>query len=106
MAPEPAPCRLCDLSFTGVRRASSIDPSICDDCVLRLGITRLPPPRRRAVPCVRCNGMRFVRSMPREFSGDTDTAYPMAVSTPAWITDRLIRAGKDVAKGRPWHGAG
>jgi hypothetical protein len=60
-------CRVCEVSHhfphpTGV----------CQECRDKLGITVMPPPQRRAMPCRCCNGMKFVRAIPREY---TETQY-------------------------------
>jgi len=41
---------------------------MCTPCSNRLGVVVMPPARRRAVPCRGCNGMKFVRAIPREIS--------------------------------------
>ncbi len=41
---------------------------MCTLCSNRLGVIVMPPARRRAIPCRGCNGMKFVRAIPREIS--------------------------------------
>ena len=59
-------CRLCEEEII------YDDPveiaGICVRCVDTLGLIPMPPPRRRAAPCQRCNGMKFVRAIPREYT--------------------------------------
>ena len=33
-----------------------------------LGVIEMPPMRRRASPCLKCNGQKFVRVIPREYT--------------------------------------
>lgn len=42
---------------------------MCTPCGNRLGVVVMPPARRRALPCRGCNGMKFVRAIPREIFG-------------------------------------
>src|SRR5262245_17353580 len=57
-------CPLCDLCTlrTGAERAMNA----CEVCALELGLVPMAGSRRPPVPCERCNGMRFVRVIPRE----------------------------------------
>lgn len=41
---------------------------ICNDCMDKVGIIEMPPARRPARPCMKCNGMKFVRVIPREYT--------------------------------------
>lgn len=41
---------------------------MCSQCSNRLGVIVMPPARRKAIPCRGCNGMKFVRAIPREIS--------------------------------------
>lgn len=52
-------CKLCDTNPTAPN-------GLCEPCMAKLGIIEMPPPRRRAAPCVKCNSLRFVRVIPRE----------------------------------------
>lgn len=52
-------------------------------CARRLGLRMLPPPRRPAVPCTRCNGMVFVRVLPRVYGV---TAHATATGVPMTLT--------------------
>ena len=55
-------CRVCEAPM----QAESI--RVCFQCREKLGITELPPATRRTLPCRCCNGMKFVRAVPREYS--------------------------------------
>jgi hypothetical protein len=87
-------------------------------CASRLGLRLLPPPRRPAVPCTRCNGMRFVRVLPRQYSTgwmyiDMNTApimhsvgVPMTLTaTPPPVQKHVIRADT-VQEPGPFDGLG
>lgn len=41
---------------------------MCSPCANRVGVVAMPPARRKAIPCRGCNGMKFVRAIPRELS--------------------------------------
>ena len=49
--------------------------SVCEPCASKAGAIAMPPPRRRAAPCMRCNHTKLVRVVPRELVDDT--AGPM-----------------------------
>lgn len=78
---------------------------ICDKCARRQGRRPFPPSRRPPVPCTRCNGQRFVRVMPREYtndmwrhdSGPRQHAVPMALTAEPRTSERWIRDGRSVA---------
>lgn len=65
----------------------------------------MPPPQRRAMPCRCCNGMKFVRAIPREFTA-AEYARPSTAQMAATYepkkqprTSRIFtdREGYDVA---------
>jgi hypothetical protein len=59
----PDICRICE---TVVLHSESRKAyGICRPCVATLALAPLPPPRRPAIPCTRCNCRRFVRAVPR-----------------------------------------
>ncbi len=62
----------------------------CRRCRTKLGITAMPPGTRRALPCRCCNGMQFVRAIPREYtsipSPELGAAYPVTVIAPMAVT--------------------
>ncbi|HLL25853.1 MAG TPA: hypothetical protein VK427_27130 [Kofleriaceae bacterium] len=59
-------CYVCGQPLLSAEDAQDI--GMCSQCRRTLGIVPLPPPRRRPHPCARCNGMRFVRIVPREYA--------------------------------------
>jgi hypothetical protein len=79
--------------------------AICGDCATVLGIIPMPPPRRPAVPCRHCNGLQFVRVIPREFwatgSGGDHASFsyhvsPMGLTYTFEAKDKWIFKGKNV----------
>jgi hypothetical protein len=54
----------------------------------KLGIIEMPPPRRRAAPCVKCNGMRFVRVIPREHTVTASLDANLPEIAPMTLTQR------------------
>ncbi|MBA3822016.1 MAG: hypothetical protein H0X17_24235 [Deltaproteobacteria bacterium] len=42
--------------------------SLCTACAASLAVKPMPAPRRPTVPCVKCNGLSFVRAVPREIA--------------------------------------
>src|SRR5258705_1909024 len=95
-------CRLC---HRGVE-LPSFAPGVCKQCADEVGMKPMPPPRRRAAPCSRCNGMTFARSMPREYSGEYDRAYPMTVTQPPRTVEKMFGTGNNVYTPDPRYGAG
>src|SRR5262245_45323369 len=99
-------CRLCeDVPLVHEPDFGGAD-GICTHCREALGLVAMPPPRRPPRPCMRCNGMIFVRVMPRAVVGQlgdgprSALAQPMtATFTPA-VRDRLFLAGRVVVIGR------
>lgn len=70
-------CSCCD---TELSEAISREVGVCDVCRTRLGIVPLGPSTRPPAPCMRCNGLVFVRAVPREHAGEVNTAAPMVVT--------------------------
>jgi hypothetical protein len=64
-------CRLCLTVAVAHTRGPRFD--ICDTCAATLGVFEVGPPRRPARPCDRCNGMQFVRVVPREKGAHTSS---------------------------------
>ena len=50
---------------------------LCATCANALGVIAMPPPRRKLAPCRCCNGLSFIRAIPREVAQVTS---PMAVT--------------------------
>ncbi|MBA3539845.1 MAG: hypothetical protein H0T79_09465 [Deltaproteobacteria bacterium] len=85
------------------------NPGICVACCDTLGVVAMPPARRPARPCLRCNGMKFVRVMPREHSAVgadfvRTQAAPMALThdprvIPAGLLSRETVAAPDITAG-------
>ena len=44
--------------------------TVCSDCARKSGAIALPPPRRRAAPCTKCNHTKLVRVIPREIGAE------------------------------------
>ena len=93
------PCRICNQELF----SSSSLSGVCSECVTTLGLVPMPPPRRPAQPCAKCNGMRFIRAIPREYTADEvgDSARsmiaPMALTARPGLTKRGIFFGGDEA---------
>ena len=57
--------------------------AMCTDCANTFGIMPMLPARRPARPCDRCNGMQFIRAVPRELAVGK---YNAPVSSPMAVT--------------------
>jgi hypothetical protein len=95
-------CRLCEQPLL----EPSFAAGICADCARTIKMTPMPPPRRRAAPCARCNGMRFVRAIPREYSGEYDSLHPMTVTQEPRVEGKLFARTKNVYRPSPDLGFG
>lgn len=89
-------CKLCE--------KNQPEPNgICEPCMATLGIIEMPPPRRRAAPCVKCNGLRFVRVIPREHTVKAmyDTNHPelapMTLTQQPKVEPKLFGTGTRVS---------
>lgn len=100
-----AHCRLCReelLPLPGSPApASAPSFDICADCARKTGVVPMPPARRPMKPCLRCNGARFIRAIPREYTADggdysTELAAPMTVTAPPGQRERFF-GGYDIA---------
>jgi hypothetical protein len=97
-------CKLCQKS------EGMLETGVCVECSVKTGIRPMPPSRRQAIPCMRCNGMRFIRCMPREYSVElgTDHTYAqiglMTLTQKPQITGALF--GKHVQPDSVAHGTG
>jgi hypothetical protein len=69
-------CRLCSTGPVSATRSEHFD--LCDSCAATLGVMELPPPRRPSRPCNRCEGMRFIRVIPRDKTAVYDYAHSVA----------------------------
>jgi hypothetical protein len=91
-------CRICDQELLD----SSSLPSICTGCVKALGLVPMPPPRRPAQPCAKCNGMKFIRAIPREYAADgigsSTLIAPMALTAHPRVSKRGWLGGKEVSQ--------
>lgn len=68
-----------------LRSAAERQTQLCASCADSLGVIPMPAPRRPKVPCSKCNGLSFVRAVPREVSPMVGNEYrqlasPMAVT--------------------------
>jgi hypothetical protein len=74
-----ATCKLCD--------KNPAEPNgICNECMDELGIIEMPPPRRKAGPCLKCNGLKFVRVIPREHTVKSGFDHNYAEIAPMTLT--------------------
>jgi hypothetical protein len=67
--------------------AETVASGVCSLCRQKLGIVAMPPARRRPVPCTRCNGLRFIRAIPREHD---NTPAPMVLTHPVSTTRMFV----------------
>ncbi|MEO7092377.1 MAG: hypothetical protein ABI175_03940 [Polyangiales bacterium] len=88
-------CKLCE-------RNEPRPNGLCTTCMTDLGVIEMPPARRLATPCLKCNGMKFVRVIPREYTvthgGDWNTpeVVPMTLTQEPHVAARLLFAGNIV----------
>jgi len=61
----------------------------CWRCAQKIGLRPMPPPMRPARPCARCNGMKFVRVIPREHSSTRTGDANAQVSAPMFLTHKV-----------------
>jgi hypothetical protein len=59
---------------------------MCSSCADTLGVMPMLPPRRPARPCDRCNGMVFIRAVPRELAPRAGSNYGGQVASPMTVT--------------------
>jgi hypothetical protein len=91
-----AMCKLCD-------RNEAEPNGICVKCMDELGIIEMPPARRKAAPCVKCNGMKFIRVIPREHTVKADRDFntpelaPMTLTQAPKLQPKLIGRGMSVS---------
>lgn len=89
------PCKLCN-------RNDPRPNGLCMSCMTQLGVIEMPPALRRASPCLKCNGLTFVRVIPREYTvrrlqdwNDPEVA-PMTLTQEPQIRERILFAGNEV----------
>jgi hypothetical protein len=87
-------CRICDQELLD----SSSLPGICAECAKTLGLVPMPSPRRPARPCAKCNGMKFIRAIPREYTAEDlgstrSVCAPMALTLRPGVTKRGLFFG-------------
>jgi hypothetical protein len=104
-------CKVCDESLGEFAHPPAVATGVCNRCRSKLGIIPMPPARRPAKPCARCNAMRFVRVVPRELSATgsdyvTSVAGPMTATLRPITEPKLVFSGKTVAEPSPSAGAG
>lgn len=93
------PCKLCN-------RNEPRPNGLCTACMGELGVIEMPPMGRRASPCMKCNGLKFVRVIPREYTvrqgGDWNYAEvaPMTLTQSPQVAERLLFAGNTVTPPR------
>ena len=92
-----ATCRLCK------GEAEKVVGDVCVRCLGTLGVVELPPPRRKADPCTRCNGLRFVRVVPREYTAERNVEKPGAVVEPMTLTQAPLVEKNWILRGNTVH---
>lgn len=78
----PPKCTLCNVDMYD---APSLARGTCDECAKRIGMVPMPELTRPARPCMRCNGLDFVRVIPRETTSSPGE-YGRAYSAPMFVT--------------------
>jgi hypothetical protein len=61
-------CPVCDSQVLATKSEKAMQ--MCRPCAEKYGVHPLPPAMRPPAPCQRCNGLEFVRTVPREHSID------------------------------------
>ena len=107
---------MCDeLGMDSCKLCEKLPPKqngICEKCMSELGIIEMPPPRRRAAPCVKCSGVKFVRVIPREYTvlpvGDANFSEiaPMTLTQKPKLSSKFFGKGKSVGAPRVLEGDG
>jgi hypothetical protein len=104
-------CKLCDATLGDPPGNDTRLTQVCFKCRDKLGIVGLPPSRRKAKPCAHCQGMKFVRVVPRELSaGGSDyvarEAAPMTATIAPEVSPKLIFSGNSVSSAQVNQGVG
>ncbi|HEY5933577.1 MAG TPA: hypothetical protein VIU61_03050 [Kofleriaceae bacterium] len=67
--------------------------TLCEACANEFGVMPMPPARRPARACERCNGMQFIRAIPRELTAFGND-HVNEVASPMQVTYQLqVRSG-------------
>jgi hypothetical protein len=82
-------CSVCNDGVTN-EEPETTATGICRNCRERLAVTPMGNARRPPVPCQRCNGMRFVRALARDYSGEWDRPAPMVVTTEVNVREGML----------------
>jgi hypothetical protein len=59
---------------------------MCSECANTFGVMPMLPARRPARPCERCNGMQFIRAVPRELAPQIGANDGSQVASPMTVT--------------------
>jgi hypothetical protein len=94
MIDNPALCVICRAAplITVLQR----DRRACDDCARKTGMIVLPPSRRRASPCTKCNHSKLVRAIPRELTLVPDEIDGIASFGPMFATYEIRTPGGEI----------
>ena len=88
-------CRICDRELFG---PSSL-PGVCPECATTLGLVPMPASRRPAQPCAKCNGMKFIRAIPREYTATDGGVSTRSVIAPMALTLRPVVSKRGLFSG-------
>jgi hypothetical protein len=93
-------CRACREQEVGPDGPPDFD--VCRSCASKGGLIAMPPPRRPALPCARCNGTHFIRVIPRELTATGDhyvhkEVGPMTLTYGEVRVTGLVRSHFEVA---------
>jgi hypothetical protein len=88
-------CRVCAQELFG---PSSL-PGVCPECVTTLGLVPMPAPRRPAQPCTKCDGMKFIRAIPREYTATDGGVSTRSVIAPMALTVRPVVSKRGLLSG-------
>jgi hypothetical protein len=99
-------CPLCDLCQLRSGEERAMDA--CTVCALEFGLVPMAHSQRPPLPCMRCNGMRFVRAVPREHTavglrfttGGATSNVMRNVSAPVVVTHEPQMVAKPDGTGR------
>lgn len=68
--------------------SDELQMQMCTKCAVENGVRPMPPAMRPPAPCLRCKGLKFVRTVPREYSIVLDSQRPndRQVAAPMYFT--------------------